>query len=240
MAKINETTIEHAEGDHYLERRTNGTDPDWQEFWYGNKKSGKTTFLANEKHKAVDYYNLLRRHDFTHKAKGNRLPKEEKELEREEGVQESNINELSTNMLKHVRAKELEDLTTSAYRAGDANGRPFMQKHKEKKIARVTRRLAAIDKLDQKIEKRASVKENEELNSNFYSLIQATIQEKPLEFKEAFQIIIGPKVADAILSLKEEIRQEMFVEKEVEVDDEDDKTINTESVSILSSYAKKK
>ena len=73
----------------------------------------------------------------------------------------------------------------------------------------------------------------EQPNNDYYNLIQATMQGKPVDFKDAFEKIIGPKVVDAILDIKQGIKESMYLPDEEVVE---------ESVadSILGAFAKKK
>lgn len=72
--------------------------------------------------------------------------------------------------------------------------------------------------------------------NDYYNLIKATIENKPVDFKESFIKIIGPKVVDAVLDMKETIKRDMYTEKEeVYIP-----LVNNQAKSILGSYSKTK
>lgn len=71
-------------------------------------------------------------------------------------------------------------------------------------------------------------------SNEYYDLIKATIESKPLNFKDTFIKIIGPKVVDAVLDMKESIKREMYKEQEEIISPK----VNNQAKSILGSYSK--
>jgi hypothetical protein len=78
----------------------------------------------------------------------------------------------------------------------------------------------------------------DEPRNDYYNLIKAAIEGKPVDFKDAFQTIMGPKIHDAINNTKETLKQEMYKEPEEEVIVVADEPVASKTYSILSKYVK--
>ena len=81
-----------------------------------------------------------------------------------------------------------------------------------------------------------SVLDDEQPRNDYYDLIQATISGKPADFKEAFDKIIGPKVVDAVLEIKQGLKETLYAPDEEVVETT---LVNVQGKSLLESFAKK-
>ena len=81
-----------------------------------------------------------------------------------------------------------------------------------------------------------SVLDDEQPRNDYYDLIQATISGKPADFKVAFDKIIGPKVVDAVLEIKQGLKETLYAPDEEVVETT---LVNVQGKSLLESFAKK-